>query len=40
MPSMGKIIMEQTAAADAMPSEEDINVVDELIEDNYRNELY
>jgi len=40
MPSLGKIIMEQTAAADAAPSDADIQVVDELIEDNYRNELY
>lgn len=40
MPSLGKIIMAQTAAADAMPSDEEISVVDELIEDNYRNELY
>jgi PPOX class probable FMN-dependent enzyme len=40
MPSIGKIILEQTAAADALPSDEEINVVDELIEDNYRNELY
>lgn len=40
MPSIGKIIMEQTAAANAMPSDEEINVVEELIEDNYRNELY
>ena len=40
MPSLGKIILEQTAQADAMPSDEEINVVDELIEDNYRNGLY
>jgi PPOX class probable FMN-dependent enzyme len=40
MPSIGKIILEQTAAADALPSDEEINVVDALIEDNYRNELY
>jgi len=40
MPSLGKIIMEQTAAADAAPSADEIKVVDELIEDNYRNGLY
>lgn len=40
MPSLGKIIMEQTAADNARPSDEDIATVDTLIEENYRNELY
>lgn len=40
MPSLGKIIMAQTAAAEAQPSDEEIEHVDQLIEENYRNELY
>ena len=40
MPSLGKIILEQTAEADKQPDEDEIKVVDEYIEDNYRNELY
>ncbi|MDA0821619.1 MAG: pyridoxamine 5'-phosphate oxidase family protein [Proteobacteria bacterium] len=40
MPSLGKIIMEQTAAADNPPSAEEVQQVDEYIEDNYRNALY
>ncbi len=40
MPSLGKIIMQQTAEQDNPPSDDDIKVVDEFIEDNYRNELY
>jgi PPOX class probable FMN-dependent enzyme len=40
MPSLGKIIMQQTAEQNNPPSDDDIKVVDEFIEDNYRNELY
>ncbi|MFT4563456.1 MAG: PPOX class probable FMN-dependent enzyme [Gammaproteobacteria bacterium] len=40
MPSLGKIIMAQTAAADNPPSVEEVQQVDEYIEDNYRNALY
>lgn len=40
LPSLGKIILEQTAAADAPPSAAVIAEVDEFIEDNYRNALY
>lgn len=40
LPSLGKMILEQTAAADAAPAPELIATVDEYIEENYRNELY
>ena len=40
MPSLGKMILEQTAAANEPPTDETIEMVDELIDDNYRNELY
>jgi PPOX class probable FMN-dependent enzyme len=40
MPSLGKIILEQTAEENKQPSEDEVKVVDEYIEDNYRNELY
>jgi PPOX class probable FMN-dependent enzyme len=40
MPSLGKIILEQTAEQNKLPSDEDVKAVDEYIEDNYRNELY
>jgi len=40
MPSIGKMILEQTAEANNPPSEDEIKVVDEYVEDNYRNELY
>ena len=40
LPSLGKMILEQTAATDAMPSAADVEVVDELVEENYRTELY
>jgi PPOX class probable FMN-dependent enzyme len=40
MPSLGKIILDQTAEADKPPGEDEVKVVDEYIEDNYRNELY
>ena len=40
MPSIGKIIMEQTADENNPPSSDEIKVVDEYVEDNYRNELY
>ena len=40
LPSLGKMILEQTAVADAPPSDELIRTVDEYIEDNYRTTLY
>jgi len=40
MPSLGKMILAQTASADAPPSDEEIETVDAYIEDNYRNALY
>ncbi len=40
LPSLGKMILEQTAAPDAPPSAEVVTHVDALIEDNYRNGLY
>jgi PPOX class probable FMN-dependent enzyme len=40
MPSLGKIILEQTAAADALPSDEEVDTVDAYIEENYRTGLY
>jgi len=40
LPSLGKMILEQTAAADAPPSAEVVHQVDELIEENYRTGLY
>lgn len=40
MPTLGKMILEQTAAANNPPSAAEVKVVDEYVEDNYRNELY
>jgi len=40
LPSLGKMILEQTAAANEIPTAETITTVDQYIEDNYRNELY
>lgn len=40
LPSLGKMILEQTAAADAPPAADFVAEVDALIEENYRNELY
>jgi PPOX class probable FMN-dependent enzyme len=40
MPSLGKIILDQTAEANKPPADDEVKVVDEYIEDNYRNELY
>lgn len=40
MPSLGKMILEQTAEVNKAPSDEEVKVVDEYVEDNYRNELY
>lgn len=39
-PSHGRMVLEQTAAAEAPPSEAEVEEVDVLVEDNYRNELY
>jgi uncharacterized protein len=40
LPSLGRMILEQTAVPEAPPSEELTNTVDVYIEENYRNELY
>ena len=40
MPSLGKIILDQTAEANKPPADDEVKVVDEYIENNYRNELY
>ena len=40
LPSLGKMILEQTAAADAPPDDELVRTVDEFIEENYRTTLY
>lgn len=39
-PSLGKIILEQTAAPGSAPDEEIVGQVDQLIEENYRTGLY
>ena len=40
LPSLGKMILEQTAAPEAPPSAAVVSQVDELIEENYRTGLY
>lgn len=40
LPSLGKMILEQTAEAGALPDAEVVRTVDEFIEDNYRTTLY
>ena len=40
LPSLGKMILEQTAATNAPPAAEAVVQVDELIEENYRTSLY
>ena len=40
LPSLGKMILEQTASPEDQPSDEFVAEVDGFIEDNYRNELY
>ncbi len=40
LPSLGKMILEQTATPEAPPSAEVVHQVDELIEENYRTGLY
>lgn len=40
LPSLGKMILEQTADSDAPPAAETVRSVDEYIEENYRSELY
>lgn len=40
LPSLGKMILEQTAAHEAPPAAEVVAEVDELIEENYRTGLY
>ena len=40
MPSLGRMILEQTAPPEEPPSEETVKETDEFVEDNYRTELY
>jgi len=40
MPSLGRIILEQTAPPDEPPTEETVKETDEFVEENYRTELY
>ena len=40
MPSLGRMILEQTAPPAAPPSEQTIKETDEFVEENYRTELY
>jgi PPOX class probable FMN-dependent enzyme len=40
LPSLGRMILEQTAAAHEAPAPELVATVDEYIEENYRTELY
>lgn len=40
MPTLARIIMEQTAAADAPPRDEDVIACDTAIEQDYRTQLY
>ena len=40
MPSLGRIILEQTAPPEEPPTEETVKETDEFVEENYRTELY
>ena len=40
MPSLGRMILEQTAPAGVRPQETAVTEADTFVEDNYRNELY
>ncbi len=40
LPSLGKIILEQMAAPECPPTETEVATIDELVEENYRTELY
>ena len=40
MPSLARMILEQTAPPEEPPSEDDVKDADEFVEDNYRKELY
>jgi PPOX class probable FMN-dependent enzyme len=40
MPSLGKMILEQTAPAGSPPTEQEITDTDEFVEENYRTGLY
>ena len=40
LPSLGKMVLEQTAVENAAPDVETVREVDDYIEDNYKNELY
>lgn len=40
MPSLGKMILEQVAHAETPPTDQEIKDTDDLVEENYRTELY
>ena len=40
MPSLGRMILEQTAPPEEPPTEETVKETDEFVEENYRTELY
>ena len=40
MPTLARIILEQTAAAEAPPREEDVVACDTAIEQDYKTQLY
>ncbi len=40
MPSLGRMILEQTAPPEEPPTEETVKDTDEFVEENYRTELY
>ena len=40
MPTLARMILEQTAPANEPPSEQSVQDADEFVEDNYRTELY
>ncbi|MDP6183422.1 MAG: pyridoxamine 5'-phosphate oxidase family protein [Gammaproteobacteria bacterium] len=40
MPTLGKMLLEQTAEANKSPKEEEVQLLDELVEESYRNKLY
>ena len=40
MPSLAKMILEQTASDDNPPSEQEIIEADEFVEENYKTEMY
>jgi len=40
MPTLARIIMEQTAAGDALPRDEDVAACDVALEEDYKTQLY